>query len=65
MRTLTLGLLLCAAVQAQSNEEKFQEKLAKPFVKNAAWILDFDKAKAEAVQSGKLIFGYFTRSYAP
>ncbi|MHC4958398.1 MAG: hypothetical protein ACYTGN_08470 [Planctomycetota bacterium] len=65
MRILTLGLVLCAAVQAQSNEEKLEAKLAKPFAKNAEWITDYDAAKAKAVQSGKLIFAYFTRSYAP
>jgi len=30
-----------------------------------SWITDFDAAKAKARQSGKPIFAYFTRTYAP
>ena len=43
----------------------FDKKLASAFVKNAGWITDFDAAKAEAHKTGKKIFAYFTRSYAP
>ena len=39
--------------------------MAKEFVKNAAWVTDYDKAKEQAAKDGKLIFAYFTRSYAP
>ena len=60
-------LLLLAAVAAsgESFEEKLAEKLAKPFAKNAAWVLDFGEAKGLAAEKGKVIFGYFSRSYAP
>ena len=45
-------------------KKSLDEKLAKPFMKNATWILDFDEAKAAAKKANKLIFAYFTRSYA-
>ena len=56
---------LATAVAAQDLEASLQEKLSKDFVQNAAWVQDFDQAKAMAAKEGKLIFGYFTRSYAP
>lgn len=46
-------------------EGRKKKKLAEPFLKNARWITDYDAAKQEARRSGKLIFAYFTRSYAP
>lgn len=47
-----------------TNEEKKAKKLAEPFMAAAAWITDYDKAREEANTTGKLIFAYFTRSYA-
>ena len=41
------------------------EKLAKDFLKAAPWHTDYAKAKAQAKKDGKLIFTYFSRSYAP
>lgn len=58
-------LALAAAVAAGEMEDRLEEKLGKDFVKNAEWTTDFDAAKAKAKESGKPIFGYFTRSYAP
>jgi hypothetical protein len=49
----------------QSLEEKRDKKLASEFLKKAAWTTDYDKAREEAKKSGKPIFGYFSRSYAP
>jgi hypothetical protein len=43
----------------------FDGKIAEPWVKNADWILDYHAARAQAAESGKRIFAYFTRSYAP
>jgi len=43
---------------------KRAEKLAKDFLKKADWITDYDQARAAAKKSDKLIFAYFTRSYA-
>ena len=62
---------LCAALTAQnqppSQEQLVKlrtEKLAKEVFKKADWVMDYDKARAEAKKSGKLLFTYFTRSYA-
>jgi hypothetical protein len=44
--------------------KKRDEKLALEFLKKADWITDYDKARAEAKKTGKMIFAYFTRSYA-
>jgi len=65
MRPLIALLLPAAFAAGQSLEEKLEKELQKPFVKKIAWELDFDKALARAGKEGKLIFGYFTRSYAP
>lgn len=40
------------------------EKLALPVFQKAHWTFDYDAARAEAKKSGKLIFTYFSRSYA-
>ncbi len=44
---------------------KKEQKLAEAWLKNANWILDYDKAREIAKKEQKLIFTYFTRSYAP
>lgn len=66
--TLTLalvgGLGLAAPAAAQDLVAKKQAKLEKPFLKNAKWFTDYDKARAAAKKSKKVIFTYFTRTYA-
>jgi len=57
--------LLSAPAFAQSFEEKLEAKMAKPFLKNVAWEMDYEKARERAAADGKLIFAYFTRSYSP
>ena len=59
-----LVLLLSSTAWAQSNEEKLEEKLKESWLVDGGWITDYDKAREEAKKSGKLIFAYFTRSYA-
>ncbi|MFN0207909.1 MAG: hypothetical protein ACKVS6_16500 [Planctomycetota bacterium] len=49
---------------ADDLQKKLEDKLAQPFLKKAPWLTDFDKAKAEAKKSNKLLFVYFSRSYA-
>ncbi|MHC4972123.1 MAG: hypothetical protein ACYTG3_07310 [Planctomycetota bacterium] len=74
MRIWACLLALAAAAAAQGPQGppdqkalqgNLDQKLAKPFVKNAAWILDFAEAKRKAKELQKPIFAYFTRSYAP
>jgi hypothetical protein len=62
---LALVLSWAGTASAQSMEENLEAKLAKPFLKNVAWELDYDKALARAKEEGKAIFAYFTRSYSP
>jgi hypothetical protein len=56
--------VMASAAQAQTLEEKRDAKLKAPFFAKASWITDFDKAKEEAKKGDKLMFAYFTRSYA-
>ena len=66
VQTMLSALALGMGLAAQTDlAAKLEDKLASPFLKNADWFTDFDKAKARAKESGKVIFGYFTRSYAP
>lgn len=67
---LALGLLASApAVAAQDEQqelrEKYEHKLEKEFVSKIEWIQSFDQARASAKKQGKLVLGYFSRSYAP
>lgn len=68
---LTAWLVCSGVVDAQrpqpTTEEltrKRDEKLKLPFLSHASWITDWDQAQAEAKKNDKLIFAYFTRSYA-
>jgi len=74
MKTLAMlilaGLSVAPAVTAAPHgpadlQEKYEAKLALDFVEFGGWITDFDKAKAKAKQEGKVLFTYFSRSYAP
>lgn len=69
---LVSGAILTAGLTAQRRQKSQEElktlreeKLALDFLKNASWITDYDKARAEAKKSKKVIFTYFTRSYSP
>lgn len=63
---LVMALALAPSLVAQDDlVAKRDAKLASPFLKNADWITDYDKAIAAARKTGKPIFGYFTRSYSP
>lgn len=44
---------------------RFTKKLEGAWIKNAAWNLDYEKALQASKASGKQVFAYFTRSYAP
>ena len=65
---LIAGSLLAADVSAQSQadlQSRKDKKLAEDWVQNSPWILDYTVAKAASKETGKPIFAYFTRSYAP
>lgn len=65
---LLATLALSASLAGQKSQEELiqlrDEKLAKPVFKLADWNTDYDAVRAEAKKSGKLVFAYFTRSYA-
>ena len=75
---IVAGLTLATALPAQQakklikgDQEKQDKliaernkKLAKPVFEKANWLFDYDEARAEAKRSGKLLFTYFSRSYA-
>lgn len=66
---VAVALLLCSAgpALAQDVEELRRKRAAKVqeawFTSNP-WTDDYDVARQRAKESGKVIFGYFTRSYA-
>ena len=71
--TFALCLLAFPPTQNASNQSdkqaqlraNLESKLAKRFVKAGGWELDFDKACRRASEENKLIFVYFTRTFAP
>lgn len=70
LRNIGLSALLFGAlsVSAQGQADliaKKEKKLQGSWLNKAEWITDYDAARAEAKASGKAIFTYFTRSYAP
>ena len=74
MKPLRLYLMAAACALAgtaaplradEALDAKLAKKLQEPFLTKAAWLTDYEAAKAEAAKSGKMIFAYFTRSYAP
>ncbi len=62
-----LGMALTAAAQTSREdlEKRLQAKLDSEFLKKADWQTDYAAAREQSRKSGKLIFAYFTRSYAP
>jgi len=67
IRSLTALLVLAPGLMAtpQGLEEKYEEKLAKRFVRFGGWETDYDAARERAKQEDKLLFVYFSRSYSP
>ena len=61
----TLAALLNAQDEQAELVKLRAKKLQAEFLTKAPWQLDFSKAQAAAQGEQKLIFGYFTRSYAP
>lgn len=69
LRSLAILILASTpAAFAQDQAElaaKRDKKLQSEFLKLADWITDYDEARTVAADTGKPIFAYFTRSYAP
>ena len=63
------ALVASAFGQTQYDQAKMQaeyeKKIAKEFVSFGGWTTDYDAARAKAKAEGKLLFTYFSRSYAP
>ena len=57
---IALALALVLLPQQQDPAAQLTAKLASPFLRAAAWELDWDAARARARAQKKLIFGYFT-----
>jgi len=66
----SVAAVLRAYLQVQADladddlERKLKKKLEARWIKSPKWITDYDRARAEAKRTGKVIFAYFTRSYA-
>lgn len=70
LSSLAAGLLLATAlpgtVRAQGDlKAKYEEKLSHEFIPHGGWITDYDQARERAREQGKVLFVYFSRSYAP
>ena len=68
--SLLLALGLFGSTRAGADEQevlrqKLEAKLAEPWLSAQDWTNDYDLARQRSAESGKLIFAYFTRSYAP
>ena len=61
---LLLGAAPAFAQSPDDLKQKLEAKLQEPWTKSPEWITDYDKAREEAEKTGKVIFAYFTRSYA-
>ena len=71
MLFVPIAALLAALLPAQGTKKSQEEltkqraeKLAKDVFKKAPWVADYDQAREQAKKENKLIFAYFTRSYA-
>jgi hypothetical protein len=65
VRLALAALLLAGSARAESFEERLEKKLQAPFLKHAPWVLDYDEARKLAREKGRVVFAYFTRSFAP
>ena len=64
---VAFSTILAGAMPGQSQEDlkhRKEHKLAAEFLKKATWFTDYDAARGAARKQDKVIFAYFTRSYA-
>ena len=63
---LPLALLAPSASAQQTDlQEKYQKKISQEWFTKGGWTDDYGAARARAKKEGKVIFTYFTRSFAP
>ena len=62
---LVAGAGLTLSASAQDNEAKYLKKMESTFVSKISWTQSLADAQRQAKKKEMLIFGYFTRSYAP
>lgn len=64
---LALGAAASTAVaqDATKLQKQYDEKVSKPWFTENGFTADYDEALAKAKETGKPIFAYFTRSFAP
>ena len=60
-----LALPSPAAAQGEDLRAKRDAKLQEAWFKGSPWTSDYDEALRRSTKTGKVIFGFFTRSYAP
>jgi hypothetical protein len=63
--TFLLVLLFAGAAVADELRDKYDDKIRKDFINKIPWEQNYDQALAKSKETGKPIFAYFTRSYAP
>jgi hypothetical protein len=58
--------MVAAAAPPQGDLKKlYEEKLTHEFIRFGGWVTDYDEARATAKRENKVLFVYFSRSYAP
>lgn len=63
--SLAALLLFVGSAHGQDLEEKYDAKLKKKFMSTIKWEQNLEEAMRKSKETGKPIFGYFTRSYSP
>lgn len=63
------SVLVAPGLSAQKSQEELQQSFAEmqthPWYVDGGWTTDFAAAKAQAAETGRPVFAYFTRTYAP
>ncbi len=59
------GMATVSMAQDSDMQTKYEKKVAEAWFTDNGFTDDYDVARAKATETGKPIFAYFTRSYAP
>jgi hypothetical protein len=51
--------------EQQKHKRNYEKALTAEFISFGGWVTDYDVARERAKKEGKLIFTFFSRSYAP